>query len=247
MAAVGEGSTQRHSPRLSINSTTDGTDTPGLAVLLTVAQPQLHGRRLADKLGDRSVLRHEVEYLILGDAEIGVCLAVVGHGDQRLTDAAAHERPYVPGNHRRHAAHRTLHLRITQVIPRVYLLCLRLFQSGLCLHQGVVHRLHADTAYHVVLLQRLLVLIVHPRRGKPRLRTLTGGDGHLQGGTEGHLVDDEERLALTHRLALVGENPRDAPRHLRTHLHDLPSRQPGTVLTGERHVLAPHHHRLILG
>ncbi len=232
MTAVGEGGTQRHSTRLGINGAADGTDAPFLAVLLPVAQPKFHGRRLADKPGDGTILCHEVEHLVLGDAEIGVCLAVVGHSDQRLTDAAAHERPHMPGNHRRHAAHRALHLRITQVIPGVHLLCLRLCQSSLSLHQGVVHRLHADAAHHIVLLQRLLVLIVHPRCGEPRLRTLTGGDGHLQSGTERHLIDDEERLALTHRLALVGENPCDAPRHLRTHLHNLPSRQPCAVLPG---------------
>ena len=112
MAGVGEGGTQGDSTCLTVDNAADGTDTARLVIVLAIAQTEINSWSLGDEFVDGAVLCNEVERLILGDAEIGIHLTVVGHGDQRFADVAADERTHMPGNHRGHAVDRTLHFSI---------------------------------------------------------------------------------------------------------------------------------------
>ena len=85
----------------------------------------------------------------------------------------------MPGNHRCHPTHRTLHLGIPQVVAGVHLLRLGLCQCCLSLQQGIVHGLYADATHHMTLQQGLLVLVVHACRGQTGLSTLTCCHSHL--------------------------------------------------------------------
>ena len=139
MAAIGECGAQGDSTRLRVDRSADGADAAFLGILLTVAQAEADGRGLGDELADGTVLRDEVERLVLADAEIDVHLRVVGHRHQRFADVAADERPYMPRYHGGHTADGTLHFGIAQVVASVHLLCPGLCQCGLSFLQGIAH------------------------------------------------------------------------------------------------------------
>ena len=151
MSTVGEGGTQCDGSRLRIDRTTDSRDPSRLAIVLAIAQAQIHGWCLPDEVRHRTILCYEVENLFFGHAEVGKRLTVVSHGDQRLGNTAADERAHMPGDHRCHPTHRTLHLGIPQVVAGVHLLRLGLCQCCLSLQQGIVHGLHADATHHMTL------------------------------------------------------------------------------------------------
>ena len=152
----------------------------------------------------------------------------------------------MPGYHRRHTVNGTLHLGIAQVVAGVGLLGFGLSQCGFGFEQGVAHRLNRYVTHHVALLQARLILIVHAGCGQTGLRTLTGSYGYLEGSTIGHLVDDEQRLSATDGLTFGCQDTGDAAGDLRTDFYNLTARESGAVLSGERHVLLAHHHRLVL-
>ena len=152
----------------------------------------------------------------------------------------------MPGNHRCHATHGTLHLGIAQVVAGVHLLGLGLCQGSLSLQQGVLHGLHRHVGHHATFLQQPLVVVVHLGCCQTGLGTLTSSHRHLKGCAIGHLVDDKQRLPFLHGLALARQDAGDAARHLRTHLYNLLTRQTRRVLSLEHHIFLAHHHGLVV-
>ena len=194
------------------------------------------------ELVQRAVLLNEVKCLILGDAEISIHHIVVGNGDQRLGNAAAHQGAHMIGNHRRRAVHRTLHLGVAQAVAGVEFLGLGLRQGCLGLVQRIERSLNGIVGNHLSGLQFAAALIFHPCRGKFGLGSLHIGTGHLQGSPVGCLVDNEQRLTFSHLLSLVDANAGNRAADLRTYFHNLPTRKTCCIGRHERLVAARHLH-----
>ena len=212
---IGECGTQLHAAGRSVDNAADGLHLARLVIEGAVAERQLHARHILQRSRDGAVLAGQIEQLVLGKREIYVHLRIVRNRRQRLRHRRTDQCAHTVGNGTYHTVRRTLHDRVGEAVACIHLLSLGLSQLGLGRQQRILGGREVELRNHVAGEQLLLAVEnqlggSHRRFGRLHVRL-----GGLQSRLVGHLVDNEQGLALADPLALTDVHLGDGASHLR--------------------------------